>query len=59
VIFICRDVTPEATKFVIERQCPGIVVALLKVGLDKTPLAALSRLEAGTFKYFFQRLSNE
>ncbi|KAI6189865.1 Gephyrin [Aphelenchoides bicaudatus] len=48
--FSSRDVTPEATREIIERPCPGIVVALLKVGLEKTPLAALSRPEAGICK---------
>ncbi|KAI6241947.1 Molybdenum cofactor biosynthesis protein [Aphelenchoides fujianensis] len=45
--FAPRDVTPEATRQLIERPCPGIVVALLRAGLEKTPLAALSRPEAG------------
>jgi molybdenum cofactor synthesis domain-containing protein len=45
--FSARDVTPEATRAVIQRPCPGIVVALLKAGLDQTPMAALSRQEAG------------
>lgn len=29
-----RDVTPEATKEVIERECPGIVTAILMRGLQ-------------------------
>ncbi|KAI6222911.1 Molybdenum cofactor biosynthesis protein [Aphelenchoides fujianensis] len=45
--FAPRDVTPEATRQLIERPCLGIVVALLRAGLEKTPLAALSRPEAG------------
>ncbi|KAI6213599.1 Molybdopterin adenylyltransferase [Aphelenchoides besseyi] len=45
--FSHRDVTPEATRRVIERSCPGIVVALLQSSLNQTPLAALSRQEAG------------
>uniref|UniRef100_A0A914V7V7 molybdopterin molybdotransferase n=1 Tax=Plectus sambesii TaxID=2011161 RepID=A0A914V7V7_9BILA len=45
--FAPRDVTPEATKAVIERDCPGIVTALLMRSLQATPLAALSRLTAG------------
>jgi len=43
-----RDVTPEATRQVIDRECNGIPVALLVRGLQSTPHAALSRLVAGT-----------
>ncbi len=43
-----RDVTPEATRNVIERPAPGIVHLLLAAGLLHTPMAALSRPEAGT-----------
>ncbi|KAI1723277.1 putative molybdopterin binding domain-containing protein [Ditylenchus destructor] len=45
--FAKRDVTPEATKKVIKKECPGIVTAILVKGLEKTPMAALSRLAAG------------
>uniref|UniRef100_A0A915NK21 molybdopterin molybdotransferase n=2 Tax=Meloidogyne TaxID=189290 RepID=A0A915NK21_9BILA len=45
--FAKRDVTPEATKEVIERECPGIVTSLLVGGLRSTPFAALTRLTAG------------
>ncbi len=38
-----RDVTPEATRDVAERDVPGIPFALAVSGLAKTPLAALSR----------------
>lgn len=43
-----RDVTPEATGQVIERESPGIVHLMLSAGLEKTPMAALSRPRAGT-----------
>ena len=42
-----RDVTPEATRAVIHREAPGLVVAMLMEGLKHTPLAMLSRAVAG------------
>lgn len=45
--FGLRDVTPEATLEVIEREAPGLVHAMLAAGLAKTPMAALSRARAG------------
>ena len=42
-----RDVTPEATGRVIEREAPGFVEALRSSGLQRTPLAMLSRGRAG------------
>jgi molybdopterin adenylyltransferase len=42
-----RDVTPEATLDVIEREAPGIADAIRAHGLAKTPMAALSRGVAG------------
>jgi len=38
-----RDVTPEATREIAERDVPGIPLALAVEGLKKTPYAALSR----------------
>jgi molybdenum cofactor synthesis domain-containing protein len=38
-----RDVTPEATRDVAERDVPGIPMALALAGLQKTPYAALTR----------------
>jgi len=38
-----RDVTPEATRDVAERDVPGIAYALVANGLQFTPYAALSR----------------
>lgn len=42
-----RDVTPEATKAVVERQVPGIAEAMRQESLKKTPHAMLSRGIAG------------
>ena len=38
-----RDITPEATRAIAERDVPGIPVALWVEGLKKTPFAVLSR----------------
>jgi molybdenum cofactor synthesis domain-containing protein len=43
-----RDVTPEATRAVLEREAPGLVELMLRAGLDATPMAALSRAAAGS-----------
>ncbi|HID96293.1 MAG TPA: MogA/MoaB family molybdenum cofactor biosynthesis protein [Candidatus Latescibacteria bacterium] len=43
-----RDVTPDATLEVIEREVPGITEWMRAEGLKKTPHAALSRAVAGT-----------
>ncbi len=43
-----RDVTPEATRAVIEREIPGIGELMRSHGRKSTPLAALSRGLAGT-----------
>ena len=42
-----RDVTPEATQAVIERDVPGLAEALRFEGYRRTPLAVLSRGLAG------------
>jgi molybdenum cofactor synthesis domain-containing protein len=42
-----RDVTPEATLEVLDRQVPGIPEAMRAAGLKKTPRAMLSRAVAG------------
>lgn len=42
-----RDVTPEATLAVIDREVPGIPEAMRAKSLDKTPRAMLSRAVAG------------
>jgi molybdenum cofactor synthesis domain-containing protein len=43
-----RDVTPEATRDVLEREAPGIGEVLRADGRARTPLASLSRGVAGT-----------
>jgi molybdenum cofactor synthesis domain-containing protein len=45
--FAPRDVTPEATLDVIEREAPGLAEAVRSAGLAKTPHAMLSRAVAG------------
>ncbi len=45
--FAPRDVTPEATRRVIERETPGLVEAIRAAGLAITPHAMLSRAVAG------------
>lgn len=42
-----RDVTPEATRAVIEREVPGIAEAMRAATLAKTPMAMLSRAVCG------------
>lgn len=41
--FAPRDVTPEATREVIEREAPGMALAMLMGSLNVTPLGMLSR----------------
>ena len=43
-----RDVTPEATTAVIDRPAPGLAELMRRSGLEKTPMAALSRAVAGS-----------
>lgn len=42
-----RDVTPDATRHVVEREVPGIAEALRAASLAETPHAMLSRATAG------------
>jgi molybdopterin adenylyltransferase len=43
-----RDVTPEATKAILDREIPGFGELMRTRGREFTPLAALSRSLAGT-----------
>jgi molybdopterin adenylyltransferase len=45
-----RDVTPEATLAVIDREIPGLAEAMRAESLKKTPMAMLSRAVAGQRK---------
>jgi molybdopterin adenylyltransferase len=42
-----RDVTPEATKTILEREAPGLGELMRSAGMAHTPLAALARGVAG------------
>jgi len=48
--FSPRDVTPEATRAVLDRDAPGLTEAMRSVGLKITPHAMLSRAVAGIRK---------
>lgn len=45
--FTPRDVTPEATKGVIEKETPGLAYVMMRESLKVTPFAMLSRSAAG------------
>jgi len=45
--FAPRDVTPEATKAVCDKDAPGLALAVLQAGAQRHPLALASRLVAG------------
>ncbi|NPV88511.1 MogA/MoaB family molybdenum cofactor biosynthesis protein [Coprothermobacteraceae bacterium] len=45
-----RDVTPEATGSILEREIPGLPQAALWFSLQRSPNAALSRAKAGIRK---------
>jgi len=42
-----RDVTPEATLSVLDKEAPGFAEAMRMKSLEKTPMAVLSRAVAG------------
>lgn len=46
--FSPRDVTPEATRAVIDRDAPGLAEAMRAASLKVTPHAMLSRIVTGT-----------
>jgi len=48
--FSSRDITPEATMNVIERQVPGIPEAMRAKSMEITPRAMLSRAVSGIRK---------
>jgi molybdenum cofactor synthesis domain-containing protein len=48
--FSPRDVTPEATRAVIEREAPGLAEAMRAFSLRITPHAMLSRIVTGIRK---------
>ena len=48
--FALRDVAPEATRAVIQREAPGLAEAMRAESLKKTPHAMLSRAVAGIRK---------
>ncbi len=46
--FSPRDVTPEATRDVLDKEAPGLADAIRRQGLPETPSAVLSRGLAGS-----------
>lgn len=48
--FAVRDVTPEATRAVIDREAPGLAEAMRAASLNITPHAMLSRIVSGIRK---------
>ncbi len=46
--FSPRDVTPEATRSVLDKEAPGLADAMRREGLPETPTAVLSRGLAGS-----------
>lgn len=48
--FTERDVTPEATKAIIDKEAPGMTIAMIQGSLKITPFAMLSRSVCGIRK---------
>jgi len=48
--FSSRDVTPEATQPLLDREAPGLTVAMISKSLAITPMAMLSRPVCGIRK---------
>ena len=48
--FSLRDVTPEATRAIIDREAPGLAEAMRSASLHVTPHAMLSRIVTGIRK---------
>jgi molybdenum cofactor synthesis domain-containing protein len=46
-----RDVTPEATRAVLDRELPGIAEFMRAKGMEQTEFSILSRAAAGTRKH--------
>ena len=49
-VFAPRDVTPEATRAIIDREAPGLAEAMRAASLKVTPHAMLSRIVTGIRK---------
>ncbi len=49
--FAPRDITPEATRAIIEREAPGLAEIMRAESMKKTPHAMLSRAIAGIRKH--------
>ena len=43
-----RDVTPEATRVVLDKEAPGLVLLMLSEAIRQNPMAALSRAVVGS-----------
>jgi molybdenum cofactor synthesis domain-containing protein len=46
-----RDVTPEATRRVLDREIPGLAELMRQKGIEQTKFSVMSRALAGTRKH--------